>query len=216
MAGREQRGDGERDRVGGDFIQAREVALAHLLPAGGLGQAHHLHPHRVVELGEGRVVESEMSIFAIAQRAEVSGMVAQQGRIVRAVLLQPARPGPHRVEALHRDVVEEVAMEEGGEAGGVALGQGHVLVHVEDGDPPPFHVHPPQGLQEGELGVAGGDNDVGLAAIGDGPSQDIGRGPGRGLAHGLVAGVHSHGQGFDLGGEKKIGQEFAPVLKIRW
>ena len=78
--GRQQRGDGQRDGVGRHFIQAAEMAFAHLLLARNLVQAHDLYPDRIVKLGEWRIIEGDMPVLADAHGAEIGGMCAQQRR----------------------------------------------------------------------------------------------------------------------------------------
>ncbi len=50
--------------------------------------------------------------------------------------------------------------------------QAHVFVHVEDIDLRPVHVHAPQRFQKRELRIAGGEDDVGDAVVGDGLLDD--------------------------------------------
>ena len=74
----EQRGNGDGDGVRGHRVDVGEVALAHLLATARVVELHHLDVERVVEVGDGRVVEREVPVLADAEAAEVERMVAEQ------------------------------------------------------------------------------------------------------------------------------------------
>ena len=52
-------------------VDVGEVTFADLLPTAGGVELHDLHVERVVEVGDGRVVEREVPVLADAEAAEV-------------------------------------------------------------------------------------------------------------------------------------------------
>ena len=55
----------------GTVVDVGEVAFAHLLLTAGGVELHDLHVERVVEVGDGRVVEREVPVLADAEAAEI-------------------------------------------------------------------------------------------------------------------------------------------------
>ena len=84
-------------------------------------------------------------------------------------------------------MIEQVALQKGGEAGGMARRQIDVLIHVENRHFGPVDpVQLAQRFQEGKLRIAGGDDDVGRALCGDGRFDDLSRFLRRRPAHRLI------------------------------
>ncbi len=70
---RHQGGAGEAESVGGDGVEVRKAAVVDLLLAAGLVELDHLDGVWIIEVGDGRVIESDMSIFTNAHADKIDG-----------------------------------------------------------------------------------------------------------------------------------------------
>ena len=91
----QQRGDGDGDGVRRHRVHVGKVALTHLLATARVVELHHLHVERVFEVGDGRVVEREVSVLADAETTEVESVDAEQRRV-------PFALAPRRLPRLPR------------------------------------------------------------------------------------------------------------------
>ena len=203
---RQQRRDRQGDGVRRRFVERAEVPLAHLLAPRTFVQRDGLDPDRVVEIGEGRIVERQVAVLADAAGAEVGRVGAQQRLILAAGGLGVASHAGHGEELLDLDIIQQMPAQEGREAGGMAGRQVDIFVHVEDIDRLPRHAgQGAQRGQEGELRVAGGDDDVGDAARRDRGPDDLRRLVSGRRAQRLVGGVDAHRELVDLGCVQGLG-----------
>ncbi len=90
---RAERWDGKRQRTRRNGFQAREIPFTHLLAFAGVVEPHDFNRASVVEIGHGRIVESQVAVFADAEAAEVNRLSAQQLRVAFAFF---DRTNPHR------------------------------------------------------------------------------------------------------------------------
>ena len=74
----EQRRDRHRYRVRGDVVDRREVTLPHLLAARRRVERDDLHRFRIVEVGDGGIVEREVTVLPYAGTAQVERMRGEQ------------------------------------------------------------------------------------------------------------------------------------------
>ena len=107
-SGGKQGGNRQRDRVGGTFVHTAKVTFANLLAAGRLGKLHGFDPDRIGEIGEGWIVEREMSIFANPERAQIGGMGAQQLRVIATGSLAILALTLYGIERPGRDLAKNV------------------------------------------------------------------------------------------------------------
>ncbi len=183
--GTEQCGDGDGDRLGGNIVIGGEVSLVNLLGPARRVQGHHLHILRVVEIGHRRVVEGQVPVLADTQAAEVEGVVAQERRVPLA-LCRRRRPPVEVVGRLGLGGLHDPLADPALEAGRMVGTDPEILVHVEDDDVAPRHVgsRSHQLVNEGDLGVPGGEHGVGDALFGHRGAQDPRRPVGGGAGHG--------------------------------
>jgi hypothetical protein len=74
-----------------DSGDALEMAFADLLAAAGIIEADDFDRYRVVEVRHGRVVETNVAVFADADEAGVDWGFGQQGAVAAAFRLQVRR-----------------------------------------------------------------------------------------------------------------------------
>ena len=77
--GAEQGGDGDGHGVCRHGLDAREVALVHLLEPAGVVELDHLDVQRIGEVRHGRIVEGEVPVLPDPQAAQVGGGAQQLG-----------------------------------------------------------------------------------------------------------------------------------------
>src|SRR5262249_42965337 len=99
------RGDRERQGVGGDGGEGGEAAVVDLLLAAGVVERDDLGDLRVVEIGDGGVVEGDVAVLADAQAHDVDGGLAEQVGVAaafgvggRGAVDQVHRAGLYRIE----------------------------------------------------------------------------------------------------------------------
>ena len=81
--GAKKLGAGDRQRFGRDISGTFEVPFPDLLAEAGRVERDDFHRGGIGEIGVGRVVEGNMSIFAKAHKSNIYGGFAQQGGVPR-------------------------------------------------------------------------------------------------------------------------------------
>ena len=159
-----------------------------LLEPAGLVERDLLDRQRVVEVGDGRVVEGDVPVLADAHADDVDLNSLQKGGIPAAGLVGIAL-GPDVVHAGEGHLAEDGGAQEVAEALRGVGREPHVFVHVEGVDAVPFDAgRGGEGRQELVLGGRGGENHVNLLLDGKqfpDAGGDVGRG---GFSH-VAAGV---------------------------
>ena len=97
----------DRDRAGRHVGERREVPLPHLLLLAAVVELDDLHDERIVEVGDRRIVEREVTVLADAEAAHVDRMVDEQLRVARGLGVgvgarHPGRSGTRRTAGPRR------------------------------------------------------------------------------------------------------------------
>ena len=134
-----ERGNGQRKRVARDGIERGKTAVVDLLLAAGGVEFDDLHGARIGEVGDGRVVEGDVSVFADAETNDVDRRLREQGRIARALRIRIVRLARDAVKRRGADAVEHVFALVVAKARGMIRADAGVFVHVEKRDARPVH-----------------------------------------------------------------------------
>ena len=193
-----ENGDGERERVEGHLGEGGEAAVVDLLLAAGEVEFDDFDEERVGEVGDGRVVEGDVAVFANAHADEIDGLCAEEGGVAGGDGLGVGLFGGQGMEAAEGDVAEEMLVEVVAEALRVRGGEADVVVHVKRGDSGPVEGEGvglvDEGGEEFVLGRCAGEDDTGVALAGEDAVQ-VGRdGAGGGTTEGRAVGVDFDGQ----------------------
>ncbi len=199
--------DRHGDGLCGDIVECGEPALAELLFSAGIIEVDNEEGFLGVEVG-GRVVEGEVPVFTDADKGDVDGMVADDVAQPRAFLARvglafdPVGGGQGCGELGNEAVFQVFA-----ERSGMGFGDAQVFIEVEEGDLVPCDVGLVEEVFEyGELGGAGGEDEVGVAEFLDGGAEVVGTMGGGGVTHGL--GVRVDG---DLHGVQAVSRFCTPL-----
>ena len=163
-----ERRNREREAVQRDFGDGLEIAVAGLLPARRLVEAHDFDPAFVLEIGHRRIVERQMPVLAHAQDAEVDRMAAQQGFVMLALFERLGRIASEVVKFLRVNAFLDALVHVAGETRRMVRVDAEILVHVKQRHARPLdaaELH--KGVEELELRIAGGQNRRRLAAFAD-------------------------------------------------
>ncbi len=188
--------DGHGDGSFGDIGQGVEPAFAELLATAGFIEMDDDVGFFGFEIGWG-VIEREVSVFTDADEGDINGVFADDV-VEAAAFLVPVGVGIDVVEASEweGELADEALPEVEAEGSGVGDGDGDVFVEVEGGDEVPGDgVGFDELFEHLELRSAGGDDDVGLAALADCVADEFGAIGGGLLSHGRLgfAGDDFHG-----------------------
>ena len=85
---RHQGGAGEAESMGGDGVEVRKAAVVDLLLAAGFVQLDDFNGLWVIEVGDGRIIESDVSIFTNAHTDEVDGALGHESGVAGNFLLK--------------------------------------------------------------------------------------------------------------------------------
>lgn len=192
-------GDGEGEGVRGHGFEGGEVPFLDLLHFAGVVELHEFDPVRIVEAGDGRIIEGDVAIFADAEAAEIDGLRLEERGV----------PGDfvERQVALAVEVMELPGFDEEfhafahitTEARRVIAGDSEVFVHVEQGDLGPIDAAGlDESFEEPDLGITGGEDGGGGTLAGDDLGQvvsDLGR---HGGGHVVLIAVDANGESVGL------------------
>lgn len=186
---RDERRNREGEGVLRHAVDGGEAAFADLLLAAGAVELNQFDGARVVEVGDGRVVEGDMAVLADAETAEVDGLCPQQFGVTRAFGERFGAVAAQVVEGAGGQALVDAFPEEAPETGGVIGANAQVLVHVEQRHARP--INPGLGhqrVQKGNLRRCGCENRRGGGLAAKRGPQDIACGA-RGVGSQLVRGA---------------------------
>src|SRR5579884_2398942 len=131
--------DRERERVLRHCVHVRKMAVADLLHAAGCVELRDFDGARVFEIGDRRIVEGYVAVFADAEAAEVNRLRAQQGGVTIAFV--------HWQQGVAFEVMKHARLHTAGNAFAhvkakarlVIAGDAEILVHVKESDFRPIH-----------------------------------------------------------------------------
>jgi hypothetical protein len=165
---------GDRERVGEprDGIEVWEGAFADLLLAAGFVELDQFDRVRIVEVGDGRIVEGEVSVLADTEATEIDGLGAEERSITRALGQGLVGVAGEIVKGRGAEAALYAFAEEPAEAGRVGVGDSEVFVHVKEGDAGPVDgVVGGEVLEEADLGSGGSEEDGGVVLPGEGEEE---------------------------------------------
>ena len=116
---RHQGGAGEAESMGGDGVEVGEAAVVDLLLAAGLVELDHLDSVRIFEVCNGRIIESDVSIFANTHADEVNGALGHESGVAGDLGVEVSSFCLDAVEGFRSDFGKEVFFLIGPEGCGV-------------------------------------------------------------------------------------------------
>ena len=168
FAGAHECGDGEGEGVGGHSFEGVEAAVMDLLLAAEFVEFDEFYESGIVEVGDGRIVESEVGILADAEAGDVDGIFGEEGGVAGDLLFGWSFGADEMHGTRCADVGEEVLAKKAAEAGGMGVEQGHIFVHVKADDFRPIDGLGGEFGEEFTLRWCAGEEDAGFAACADG------------------------------------------------
>ena len=121
-------------------VEFREAPVVYLLLTTDVVELHGLHPLRVVEVRDRRIVERDVSVLADAHHHDVSRGLLQDLRVAFALRLGFGGRAVDQVHRLERYEPEDVRLEEVAETLRRVPVESDVLVHAAGIDPVPRDV----------------------------------------------------------------------------
>jgi len=128
----------ERKSVERDLGQRREAAVVDLLLAAGEVELDHFHEVRVLEVGHGWIVESDVPVFADSHANEIDGLLSEQRSVARSDCGGVFFLSGQRVKTGDRNMPEEMLSKVVPETLRMGGSEADVVVHVKRGDPRPI------------------------------------------------------------------------------
>ena len=119
VSSRHQGGAGEAESMGGDGVEVRKAAVVDLLLAAGFVEFDDFDGLWIIEVGDGRVIESDVSIFANAHADEVDGALGHESGVAGDLGLEVSSFCLDAVEGFRGDFGKEVFFLIGPEGCGV-------------------------------------------------------------------------------------------------
>ena len=145
-----ENGDGEGERVERYVGEGGEAAVVDLLLAAAEVELDDFYEVGVFEVGHGRIVESDVAIFANAQADEIDGFFLEEGGVLGGDGGGIGLFGGEGVEPRDGDVAQEVLLKVVTKTLWVGGGQADVVVHVKRGNLRPIErVSALGGINEG-------------------------------------------------------------------
>ena len=135
---RHQGGAGEAESVGGDGVEVRKAAVVDLLLAAGFVELDDLDSLWIIEVGDGRIIESDVSIFTNSHADEVDGAFVHEFGVAGDLGVEISSFCSNTVEGFRGDFGKEVFFLIGSEGCWMGAAKADVFIHVEDGDFAPF------------------------------------------------------------------------------
>ena len=193
--------DGHGDGLLGNLVEIAEPAFADLLLAAGVIEIDDDVRIGDLEIG-GRIVEGEMAIFADAGEGNIDGR-AGDGGVDAANEVAGIGGGIEKVMIGDAGLADKALFEEFAEAGGMIGGQADVFVKMKEFDVLPGDVGSGgEDFEEFELRGAGGGDEAGVAASGNGGAESGGGLRGGSFCEGglVVENLDNHLRSFPPGG----------------
>ena len=189
-----ENGDGEGERVERYVGEGGEAAVVDLLLAAAEVELDDFYEVGVFEVGHGRIVESDVAIFANAQADEIDGFFLEEGGVLGGDGGGIGLFGGEGVEPRDGDVAQEVLLKVVTKTLWVGGGQADVVVHVKRGNARPIESETALGgvdesCEELVLRRSAGEDDAGFALAGDDAVEVGGDGARSGAPEGGTVGV---------------------------
>ena len=144
----QQRGDGDREGLLGDFVERGEAAVVDLLLAAIRVEGDDLYGFGVAEIRHGGIVKRQVVILADAEADDIRGEGFQQNGIAEAFGGRIVGQAVDEVHGLEGQMVEEVGFQVIAEGLGLVGAETEVFVHVKGIDPIPFEGLLPEVCEE--------------------------------------------------------------------
>ena len=130
---REQRRNGQCHRLFRHIIKGCETTVIDLLLATCIVQLDHLDPNRIIKIGDRRIVERQMSVFANSETDQIYRRCFQQAFVVLLGFFRI-----NQMNLTQWQPVEQPLLEKGGKTLRGSGTQPDVFVHVEGNDSLPI------------------------------------------------------------------------------
>lgn len=160
--GRAEGWDGQGEGVRGNGFDAREMAFLKLLHFAGEVEFDQFDEVFFLEAGHGRIVESQMAVFAHTEAAEVDRLLFEEGFVAGAFIEREIHVAFDEMKGFGFDKGFDPVTEVFAKTGFVVLINAEVFVHVEEGHLGPIDAFEIDEFAEKlDLGITSGENDGG-------------------------------------------------------
>ena len=134
-----ERGNGECKGIGRHGFQAWEMAFIHLLDFAGIIQLNQFYEMRISEIGYGRIVKGNMTVFSDTQTAQIDRGFLKELGVTLALIQRQRRITDQIVEVLRFHQAFHSLFHVEPETGLVRFRNTQILVHVEQSHSGPIH-----------------------------------------------------------------------------